>query len=203
MKLIVGLGNPGLRYRRTRHNLGFMVVAALARQRRLRLRRGQFQCTQAEGHISKEPVLLLLPRTYMNLSGRCVASVVRDRGCPLEDLMVVCDDIALDLGRLRLRREGSAGGHQGLESVIRLLGQAFPRLRLGIGQPPAGKEVMDYVLSPFARSEWPLVHQVLERAVQALETWVYHGIEEAMNRFNQRPAPTLTTPHPFGHNKAP
>jgi len=186
MKIIVGLGNPGLRYRRSRHNFGFMVVSALARQRRLGFRRGRHQCTRAEGEIGKERILLVRPQTYMNLSGRCVAPVLRRAGCSREDLMVVCDDVNLDLGRLRLRRGGSAGGHKGLDSIINHLGSRdFPRLRLGIGAPPEWMGMMDYVLSPFPRGERPVVDRMVELAVQALETWVYHGIEEAMNRFNR------------------
>jgi PTH1 family peptidyl-tRNA hydrolase len=185
MKIIVGLGNPGLRYRRTRHNLGFMVVGRLAEQRGLRFRRGRFKCTQAESEIGKEQVLLVRPMTFMNLSGVCVASVARQHGCEGSQLLVVCDDVNLELGKLRLRRSGSAGGHKGLESIIQQLhDQQFPRLRLGIGQPSAGMEMMRYVLSPFRREEWPAASEMIERAAQAAETWVYYGLDEAMNRFN-------------------
>ena len=197
MKVIVGLGNPGLRYRRTRHNLGFTVVGALAQQRGIGFRRGRFQCTRGEGRIGKERVVLVRPRTYMNLSGRCVAPLVHDLDCSPEDLMVVCDDINLPLGRIRLRRGGSAGGHKGLESVIeRLRTEDFPRLRVGVGGPPEGMDAMDYVLSGFAQRERPAVGEAVERAVQALETWVYHGIEEAMNRFNQAGAAPADVDNP-------
>jgi PTH1 family peptidyl-tRNA hydrolase len=192
VKIIVGLGNPGLRYRRTRHNIGFMVVGALARQRRLGFRRGRFRSTQAQGHIGKESVVLVRPQTFMNLSGRSVAPLVRETGCSLEDLLIVCDDVNLDLGVLRLRRQGSAGGHKGLHSIIHNLhSQAFPRLRLGVGRPPQGADMMDYVLHPFRRAERPIVDHVVEQAVQAIQTWAYHGIEEAMNRFNQRVPPLV------------
>ncbi len=185
MKIVVGLGNPGFSYRRTRHNLGFMVLSALARRRGLRFRRGRHRSSQAEGTIGKEKVLLVRPLTFMNLSGETVAAVVERRRCALDDLLVVCDDVSLDLGRLRLRRAGSAGGHKGLQSIIhRLHSEAFPRLRLGIGAPPEGVDMMSYVLSVFRRGEWPAVHEVVDRAVQAVETWVYHGVDEAMNRFN-------------------
>ena len=195
MKIIVGLGNPGLRYRSTRHNLGFMVVAALAHQRRLRFRRGRFHCAQAEGQIGKEAVLLVRPHTYMNLTGRCVSPLARHAASSLDDLLVICDDTNLGLGRLRLRPHGSAGGHKGLDSIIHdLHSQAFPRLRLGIGQPPTDGDFMAYVLSPFSRSEWPLVHHMIDRAVQAVETWIYHGLDEAMNRFNQRPTSNVDNP---------
>ncbi len=185
MKIIVGLGNPGFAYRRTRHNFGFMVLSALAEARRLRFRRAGFRSTQAEGQIGKEKVLLVRPMGFMNLSGHTVAGVLKHHRLPLEDLLVICDDVSLDLGRLRLRRAGSAGGHNGLKSIIEHLhSQEFARLRLGVGQPPEGMEMMDYVLGVFRRGEWPLVHEVIERAVQAVETWVYHGADEAMNRFN-------------------
>jgi len=185
-KIIVGLGNPGLGYRRTRHNLGFTVVSALARQRELRFRRGRHQCTRAEGRIGREKALLVRPQTFMNLSGRCVAPLLRESGCAIEDLMVVCDDVNLDLGRIRLRGGGSAGGHKGLESIIKELNtRSFPRLRLGIGEPPEWMDMMSYVLGVFPRRDRALLNETIERAVQALETWVYYGIDEAMNRFNQ------------------
>jgi PTH1 family peptidyl-tRNA hydrolase len=185
MRLIIGLGNPGLAYRRTRHNFGFRVLGALAEQRGIRFRRGRFQCTQGEARIGKEQVLLARPQTFMNRSGLCVAGLLRHYQCSPPDLLVICDDVNLDLGKLRLRRSGSAGGHKGLISIIHHLHtQGFPRLRLGIGQPPEGMEMMSYVLSAFRRPEWPLVEDVIARATRAVETWVYHGVEEAMNRFN-------------------
>jgi PTH1 family peptidyl-tRNA hydrolase len=185
MKIIVGLGNPGFTYRRTRHNLGFMVVAALARHRGIRFRRGRFQSTQAEGRIGREHVLLVRPQTFMNRSGACVAALARHFDCPFEDLLVICDDVNLDIGKLRLRRSGSAGGHKGLQSVIdHLRSRQFPRLRLGVGQPPEGIDMMSYVLSPFRRSDRTTVKDLIPRAAQAAEAWVYYGLDEAMNRFN-------------------
>ena len=185
MKLIVGLGNPGLKYRRTRHNIGFMVVDALAAQRDLHFRRGKFRGMQAEGQIGKERVVLAKPLTYMNDSGACVGGLVRYHHCALEDLLVISDDIQLDLGKLRLRRSGSAGGHHGLESIIKHLSTSeFPRLRLGVGRPPEWMDMMSYVLSPFPRADAKLVAETVDRAVLAVETWLYHGLGEAMNRFN-------------------
>ena len=185
MKIIVGLGNPGFSYRRTRHNFGFMAVRALAERRGMRFRRARQRSTQAEGRIGKEKVVLVRPMTFMNLSGEAVAGVVKYFDCALEDLLVVCDDVSLDLGRMRLRRSGSAGGHKGLTSIIRHLhSQDFARLRLGVGAPPEGMDMMSYVLGVFRRGEWPVVHEVVERAAQTVETWVYHGSDEAMNRFN-------------------
>lgn len=185
MKVIVGLGNPGFSYRRTRHNLGFMVVQGLAGRRRMRFRRGRFRSSQARGRIGKEEVLLVRPMTFMNRSGISVGGVVRECGCSLEDVLVICDDVNLDLGKLRLRRDGSAGGHKGLESIVEhLSSQAFPRLRIGVGAPTEGEDMVSYVLRGFRRSEMSVVRDAIERAVLAAETWVYHGIEEAMNRYN-------------------
>jgi PTH1 family peptidyl-tRNA hydrolase len=185
VKIIVGLGNPGLKYRRTRHNLGFMALAALADLRGMRFRRARFRSTQARGRIGREEIILVRPMTFMNRSGESVARVLSQSSCSPVDMLVVCDDVHLDLGRMRLRRSGSAGGHRGLESIIQQLhSRDFARLRLGVGAPPEGVDMMDYVLRGFGRGEWPAVREVLARAAQAMETWVYHGIDEAMNRFN-------------------
>ncbi len=195
MKIIVGLGNPGLKYRRTRHNFGFMALRGLAELRGMRFRRWRFRSSAARGQIGKEEVVLLRPLTFMNLSGEAVEPAVKHHGCRLADLLVVCDDVDLDLGRIRLRRSGSAGGHKGLESIIyHLHSQDFPRLRLGIGRPPEGIDIMSYVLSVFRRNEWPTVREVTQRAVEAIETWIYHGIDEAMNRHNQVRAPDIDSP---------
>ena len=187
MKIIVGLGNPGIKYRRTRHNLGFMVVDTLAAQRNLTFRRGRNRgkCLQVEGQIGKEQVLLVKPLTYMNLSGESVSSVVNYYHLPLEDFLVVCDDVHLDLGRLRMRRSGSAGGHNGMESIIKQLGsEVFPRLRIGVGEPPEWMDMMSYVLGVFPRTEAKQLPEIIARAVMAVETWIYYGVDEAMNKYN-------------------
>lgn len=185
MKIVVGLGNPGFTYRRTRHNLGFRVAAALARQRGIGFRRGRFRCTRGEGQIGSERVVIVRPQTFMNLSGACVAPLLRHLDCPPADMLVVCDDVSLELGRMRLRRGGSAGGHKGLNSIIHhVKSEAFPRLRLGIGRPGEEMDMTSFVLRPFRRGERPLVDEMVDRAVQAIETWIYYGVEEAMNRHN-------------------
>jgi PTH1 family peptidyl-tRNA hydrolase len=185
MRVIIGLGNPGFSYRRSRHNFGFMVVQALAEQLGMRFRRAQHRSSQTRGQIGKEDILLVRPMTFMNASGGAVAGALKQSDSPLENMLVVCDDVSLDLGRIRLRRSGSAGGHNGLKSIIdHLHTDQFARLRLGVGQPPEGMDMMSYVLGVFRRNEWPIVHEVVARAIQAIETWVYHGIDEAMNRFN-------------------
>ena len=187
MKIIVGLGNPGLRYRRSRHNLGFMVVGEIARRRAIRFRRGRYHSTWAEGRLGKHRLLLVRPQTFMNRSGLCVVQVMRQFDHPREDLLVICDDVNLELGRLRIRRAGSAGGHKGLTSVIEALhSRDFARLRLGVGSPREGADMMRYVLAPFRREERNTVRAMLEEAAQAAETWAYYGADEAMNKFNQR-----------------
>ncbi len=184
-----------MRYRRTRHNFGFMALRALAELRGTRFRRWRFGSSVAHSRIGKEEVVLLRPLTFMNLTGEVVEPAVKHHGCQPADLLVVCDDVDLDLGRIRLRRSGSAGGHKGLQSIIHHLhSQDFPRLRLGIGRPPEGTDMMSYVLSVFRRNEWPTVRQVAQRAAEAMETWVYHGIDEAMNRHNTAKAPHVDNP---------
>ncbi len=185
MKIVVGLGNPGLKYRRTRHNLGYMVADAFAEPRGGKWRPGKFKGLEAEIAVGKERVLVVKPTTFMNLSGECVGSVVRYYQVPLDDVLVVFDEVQLELGRLRLRPGGSAGGHNGVESVIKHLGtEQFPRLRLGVGAPPEWMDMMSYVLGVFPRGDQKTVKDMLERAVLATETWVYYGLTEAMNRFN-------------------
>jgi peptidyl-tRNA hydrolase, PTH1 family len=162
-----------------------MVVEALAEARQLGFRRSKFQGLLAEGKIGKEQVLLVKPLTYMNLSGNCVRGVTEYFRVAHDDLLVISDDVALDLGRLRLRRGGSAGGHNGLESIIKQLGTTdFPRLRVGVGKPPEWMDMMSYVLGVFPRAEMKTVAESVARAVIAAETWLYHGIDEAMNRHN-------------------
>jgi len=185
MKIVVGIGNPGEEYAGTRHNVGFDVVdrvasrnrVALARDRRLSSRVGA-------GRIGAEDVVLLEPLTYVNLSGPAVARVAREKGVELRDVLVVADDYHLPLGALRLRESGSAGGHNGLRSVLAAFGtDAFPRLRIGIGEAPPG-EAEDFVLSRFRPVERKTIDEALERATECVETWLAEGSAAAMNRFN-------------------
>jgi PTH1 family peptidyl-tRNA hydrolase len=185
--LVVGLGNPGPAYARHRHNVGFRIVDALARAHGLSFSRHKgAQAYLAEGRIGGRRVLLAKPQTFMNRSGRTVGRLVRARGFALDDVLVIYDDLDLPLGRLRLRPEGGAGGHNGMRSIIEVLGgQGFPRLRVGIDRPPPGMEAADYVLKPFARRERPVVARVVERAAAAVVCWLAEGIVAAMDEFNQ------------------
>lgn len=185
MHLIVGLGNPGPEYAATRHNLGFRVVEGWLKRFGCRREQMRWQALLFESPWEGGTVLLAKPLTYMNRSGEAVAPLVRSLRLDLERVWVVCDDFSLPLGRLRLRRRGSDGGHRGLRSVIQALGsQDFPRLRMGVGPVPWGMDPIEFVLSPFTPEEQPAVETMCQRAVEALACALQEGIEAAMNRYN-------------------
>lgn len=183
-KLILGLGNPGDRYRETRHNVGFRVVEELARRRGLRLRAGE--CNALVG--GDDIVLLAQPQTYMNRSGYTARCLVERRGFEPGEILVVFDEVNLPLGSLRLRPRGSPGGHRGMESILDSLATSeVPRLRLGVGSDPPlpAEELVDFVLAPFTADERPLAAEMVERAAEACESWLAEGMETSMNRFNR------------------
>jgi len=183
MRLVVGLGNPGREYAKTRHNLGFMVLDAYGARVAATGGRMQFLGTTAEAVRGHEKLLLLKPQTYMNESGRSVAGAASFYRLEPEECLVICDCWHLPLGRLRVRREGTDGGHKGLRSVTEHLhDEAFPRLRIGIGTPPG--DPVKYVLSPFGKDEWPEVEEAVEKACHAVDVWLDEGIEACMNEFN-------------------
>ncbi len=185
MKIIVGLGNPGLRYRNTRHNAGFLVIKALSKKYKIPLRHRGFHGVYGTGRIDGREVMLFEPRTFMNLSGGAVAAVTGSKLKNKEDLMVAVDDINLPLGNLRLRKEGSAGGHNGLKSIIGVIGTEFARLRLGI--KPAHEiegDLARFVLAPFPRRDRAGLEDMIEKAVSCLEIWVSKGLEKAMETYN-------------------
>lgn len=189
MKVICGLGNPGDRYRRTRHNMGFRVVDLLADRWGLtgqgRVRDG---AAQLEVPLADPPerVLLVKPMRYMNLSGGPLKAAMRQTDASLEDdLLVVADDVDLPLGRIRLRREGSAGGHNGLRDIIAAFGSnQFHRLRVGIGRSGSTRETVDHVLATFRSDERELADEAIATAADAVELWLRDGIEAAMNAYN-------------------
>ena len=185
MKLLVGLGNPDPCYKLTRHNAGFMLVEYLAARYSIKLSRKKYGVSRGQGIIAGCTVTLAQPLSYMNLSGQPVRQLQQALGLSDADLLITCDDFNLDLGVLRLRRKGSAGGHNGLKSIINCLGtQEFARLRLGVGQPAPNKDSADYVLEAFKRKEWPQVEEMIEQAAQAVETYLSEGIAAAMSAFN-------------------
>lgn len=185
-KLIIGLGNPGKEYEGTRHNIGFAVVDAFARRHGIAVTKRDFQAVVGDGRACDTRVFVMKPQTFMNLSGQSAAAFLRMKPLELTEIMVVTDDISLPLGRLRLRAEGSAGGHNGLKSLIaHLHGQSFPRLRFGVGAPRDPSVQIDFVLGRFGRSEQAEVEDGIDRAVAALEQWLTSGIQPAMNQFNR------------------
>ncbi len=185
MKLIVGLGNPGREYAATRHNVGFRVLDEVARRHQIDVGRRKFSGLTGSGHIGSQQVLLLKPETYMNLSGRSVREAMTFHKLELPDLLVVVDDLALPLARLRVREAGSAGGHNGLISLIQELGSdAFARLRIGIAWVE-GKRMVGHVLGAFTKEEEAQIEPAVKRAADAVECWVFEGPQAAMNRFNK------------------
>lgn len=188
--LVAGLGNPGDRYRQTRHNLGFMVVERIARARGGRWREQGRNGRHARIDIAGREVLLFQPLTFMNLSGNAIRPLVDAEGLPANRVLVVCDDIALPVGQLRLRTGGSDGGHNGLASVIeRLETTAFPRLRLGVGPVPPRVDAAEFVLAEFLPEEAAPVEEMIATAAECVGAWVTEGIDRAMGRFNTRREP--------------
>lgn len=185
MKLIVGLGNPGRKYAATRHNVGFSVVETLAHRFGLGRARAKFRGETVEVNIHGRRGLLLCPHTFMNRSGVSVLEARDFFKVDHADVLIICDDFNLPLGRLRCRAKGSSGGQKGLQDIIRSLGtDQVSRLRVGIGAPPNGWDVADYVLSKFTSEELPLVQQAIARTADAAADWIQHGIQVCMNRYN-------------------
>ena len=185
MKVIIGLGNPGKRYEKTRHNVGFKVASALAGMHGIRLNTKAFNSLVGRGRISGEEVTIALPQTYMNRSGEAVRAILSRRKTELYDLLVVCDDVNLSLGITRIRADGSAGGHNGLASIIEHLGgNGFARLRVGIGKDTENANLSGYVLSTFKKTEEAILDEVVETSVDCCETWLKGGVEPASAQFN-------------------
>ena len=186
MRLIVGLGNPGERYRRTRHNLGFMVVDALAARAGVRKGRMEREAWVAEADLGGERLLLAKPQTFMNRSGAAVDPLLRRYGSGPADLIVVVDDLALELTTLRVRERGSHGGHNGMRSLIDTLGSdEFARIRVGVRRGEAPTDLAEYVLSEFDPDEVLVVQEVVGRAADAVECFLRDGPQAAMSRFNR------------------
>jgi PTH1 family peptidyl-tRNA hydrolase len=183
-KLVVGLGNPGSKYESTRHNIGFEAVDRLARGGPGATFSRKFEGLLAEAELDFHRVLLLKPETFMNLSGRSVRQAMQFYKIELADLLVICDDLALPLGKLRLRGGGSDGGQKGLRDIAAHLGTTdFPRLRIGLGDR-GPIDAADYVLTRFRAAERPIIDDALIAATQAVAVWVSRGLDAAMNRFN-------------------
>ncbi|MDE6874392.1 MAG: aminoacyl-tRNA hydrolase [Lachnospiraceae bacterium] len=187
MKIIIGLGNPTREYQATRHNIGFDAVTRICDDYNIRLDMKEHKALCGRGYIGGEKVILAQPQTYMNLSGESVRALVDYYKLTSEDIIVVCDDINLDVGQLRVRKKGSAGGHNGLKNIILQLGtQEFMRIRVGVGQKPEKWDLADYVLGRFPKEEEPLIREALERVSKACGCIITDGVETAMNRYNQK-----------------
>ncbi len=183
--LIVGLGNPGREYRASRHNVGFMVVDRLARNLDVSLGRMQMSALTGQANYQNNRVILVKPQTFMNLSGQAVAPLMRFYKVPIDQLLVIHDDVDLPFGTLRIRPDGGSGGQKGLGSIIERLGtQVFPRLRFGIGRPPGRMDTATYVLHEFSSAEQELLSVALDRAAEAATTFISAGLDKAMNQYN-------------------
>ena len=184
--LVVGLGNPGARYESTRHNMGFLALDRLAEREKLRFNKLRFKAWTAEWKPGGDKVLVMKPQTYMNLSGESVGAAARFYKIPADHILVVSDDIALPVGKLRLRAAGSAGGHNGLKNIIRHLGSdRFPRIKVGVGMPQnAEYDIADWVTGMPMGEEQKILLDALDRAAQAIPAVITLGMDKAMNRFN-------------------
>ena len=189
MYIIAGLGNPGRKYSGTRHNCGFQAIDILADRYHIDLSQEKFKGICGSGVIDGQKVLLLKPQTFMNLSGECIgAACAFYKIDPAQELIVICDDISLPTGQLRVRAKGSAGGHNGLKNIIAHLGtQEFKRVRVGVGEKPEGMDLADYVLSHFPLAEQADMIDAFDRAARAAAALVTEEPEKVMNRFNGKP----------------
>lgn len=189
MKVIVGLGNPGSRYRRTPHNVGFEVVDELAARWRLSVRRSfRFAARLGKGVVQGQELRLVQPVAYMNASGPVVAAILRKLGAGVSDMIVILDDADLPLGQLRIRARGSAGGHKGLQSILTALGQTeeVVRVRLGVGRMAGGTDLVTQVLTPFSAPAWAVIRPAILAAADAVADILGRGVEAAMNQYNAR-----------------
>ena len=185
MKIVVGLGNPGDKYIGTRHNIGFEVLGELARRWGAFRPWLRFEAQLTEVLCNTEKLLLCAPQTFMNLSGSSVQQVARFFQVIHTDVLVICDDLNLDPGQIRMRPSGSAGGQKGLQSILTCMGTAeIPRLRIGIGRPPPPIDAINFVLAKFRKDELEKIDIAVSRAAEAVQTWATEGVAAAMNRFN-------------------
>lgn len=185
MKIIIGLGNPDREYEGTRHNVGFSVIYNISDAYNIRVDTKKHRALIGKGVIEGEKVILAMPMTYMNLSGESVRELVNYYKCSAEDIIVIYDDISLDVGKLRIRTKGSAGGHNGIKNIIAQLGtDVFTRIKVGVGEKPPKMDLADYVLGHFTKEEQPVIRESADRARQAVAVILTEGVERAMNRFN-------------------
>ena len=186
MKLIVGLGNPGNEYVKTRHNIGFEVIDKLSHETSIPLNESKFKSIFGKGIINGEKVIIMKPLTYMNLSGEAIRPLMNYYDIAVEDLLVIYDDLDLPVGKIRLRQKGSAGGHNGIKSTIAHLGtNSFNRIRIGIDRPKGDMPIPNYVLGRFSNDEWLIMEEVIDKCVNACKLWMEKPFLEVMNVYNQ------------------
>jgi PTH1 family peptidyl-tRNA hydrolase len=187
VKLIVGLGNPGVCYKRTRHNIGFQVVDHLAEINQILISNKRFNSFYGVGWIHSQEAALIKPMTFMNRSGEAVKKAIHFFNVGIEDLIIIHDDLDLTFGRLRFKRRGGDGGHQGVRSIIEVLGEnSFLRLKVGIDRPPRGMDPADYVLTPFDGTEQPYLNEIVSLAAESIVVTLLEGIGMAMNRYQMK-----------------
>lgn len=187
MYIIAGLGNPTKEYDKTRHNIGFCVIDELAERNRIAVNGKKHKAFYGKGSMKGEKVVLLKPRTFMNLSGESILEAANFYKVPNENIIIIYDDINLDVGQIRIRAKGSAGGHNGIKSIISHLGtMEFPRVKVGVGDKPKGMDLADYVLGRFDKEDASAVLEGVRHAALAVEMLLESGMEQAMNQFNGR-----------------
>ena len=187
MYVVIGLGNPGREYESTRHNVGFDTIELLARRNNININKIKFKSVLGEGQIGKEKVILMKPQTYMNNSGMAVYDILNFYKTPIENMIVIVDDIDIEFGTVRIKAKGSAGTHNGMRSIIyQIQKDNFPRVKIGIGKAREGQDLANFVLSRFSKEERKFVDSAIERAALAVETIIQYDINKAMNEFNTK-----------------
>ena len=187
MYIIVGLGNPGDKYEKTRHNVGFNVIDILAKEYGISVSKIKHKALIGEGRVGSEKVLLVKPQTYMNLSGETLIDIYNYYKVDMENIIVIYDDIDLDVGKIRIRKKGSGGTHNGMRSIIKCLGSnEFPRVRVGISKPKNGQDLADFVLSRFSKEDEKSLQESFENSVAAVDCAIRNDLDLAMNRYNMK-----------------
>lgn len=183
--VVVGLGNPGKNYANTRHNVGFDTIDLLSHRNNIKINKIKFKSVYGEGSIGGEKVILLKPQTYMNNSGMAVLDLYKFYKLPIQNIIVIVDDVDIEFGTTRIRKQGSAGSHNGLKSIIYNLNRDdFPRVKIGIGEKKQGQDLANFVLSKFSKDERGIMDEAITEAALAIETMITYNIDKAMNEFN-------------------